>query len=390
MTGMRYSYREFAKMTHTTLRTLRYYESVGLIVPTLCHDKKYIEDHYFVVMQTIQLLKRAGYTLAQIKHILHDKNIEDQIIMQKDLLNIQLTNTKVMLSLIDEMQKDKDMDIYEIYKKFLQIQNRKNLQLQFETPDGLKTRIKFHHLHTHFDHNFHEWIFEHIIFHQNDHILEIGCGDGTLWDCNRQHIPKDITVILSDISQEMVKDCYKRLYDIPQIVSFDVADCFCLPYEDESFDIIIMNHVLMYLEHLDLALKEIQRVLKPGGLLYCTTIAHDMLKERDKMLKRFDPKISFHQEILYNRFGYENGKEKLQQYFEDIELFDRKEIYEITDMDFLYQFILSGKGLSNDLEILYRKKREFYNYLKNIFSKNKVFQLTVHTGMFQAKKEEKS
>ncbi len=138
---MRYSYREFAKMTHTTLRTLRYYESVGLIVPTLCHDKKYIEDHYFVVMQTIQLLKRAGYTLAQIKHILHDKNIEDQIIMQKDLLNIQLTNTKVMLSLIEEMQKDKDMDIYEIYKKFLQIQNRKNLQLQFETPDGLKTRI---------------------------------------------------------------------------------------------------------------------------------------------------------------------------------------------------------------------------------------------------------
>lgn len=61
--------------------------------------------------------------------------------MQKDLLNIQLTNTKVMLSLIEEMQKDKDMDIYEIYKKFLQIQNRKNLQLQFETPDGLKTRI---------------------------------------------------------------------------------------------------------------------------------------------------------------------------------------------------------------------------------------------------------
>lgn len=43
---MRYSYREFAKMTHPTLKTLRYYENVGLIIPILCHDKKYIEDHY--------------------------------------------------------------------------------------------------------------------------------------------------------------------------------------------------------------------------------------------------------------------------------------------------------------------------------------------------------
>lgn len=70
---MKYSFREFAGKSQTTLRTLRYYESFGLIKPVSCQDKKYIEDHYFVVMQTIQLLKRAGYTLAQIKHILLDK-----------------------------------------------------------------------------------------------------------------------------------------------------------------------------------------------------------------------------------------------------------------------------------------------------------------------------
>ncbi len=97
------------------------------------------------------------------------------------------------------------------------------------------------------------------------------------------------------------------------------------------------------------------------------------MKERDEMLKDFDPKISFDQEILYHCFGYENAREKLSQYFAHIELFDRKEVYEVTDMNLFYQFMLSGKGLSPNLEPLYRKKAQFYEYLKNYFIKNKVF-----------------
>ena len=57
----------------------------------------------------------------------------------------------------------------------------------------------------------------------------------------------------------MVNECYRQLHDIPQIIAYDIADCFSLPYADESFDMVIINHVLMYLEHLDLALKEIKK-----------------------------------------------------------------------------------------------------------------------------------
>lgn len=384
----KYSFREFAKICHTTQRTLRYYESINLIFPVIENGQKYIDESYFIQLQTIQLLKRAGYTLEEIKHIIKDKNIEEQIIIQKDLLNIQLTNTKTMLSLIDELQIENNMDISDIYTKFLQIQNRTNLQLQFETPDGLKTRVLFHHKHTHFEENFHEWMFNHYEFRIGDKVLEIGCGDGTLWQCNKNRIPKDIEITLSDISQKMIDESYLKLHDITQIKSYDYADCFHLPYDDESFDIIIINHVLMYFENLNQALKEIYRVLKKDGTLYCSTIARDMMKERDEMLRQFDCKISFDQEILYNRFGYENGKEKLSQYFCDIELFDRKEIYEIKDMDLFYQFILSGKGLSPNLESLYKKKLQFYEYLKSYFNKNKIFYLTTHAGMFKAKKGE--
>lgn len=384
----KYSFREFAKICHTTQRTLRYYESINLIFPVVENGQKYIEESYLIQLQTIQLLKKAGYTLEEIKHIIKDKNIEEQMIMQKDLLNIQLANTKTMLSLIDELKIENNMDVSEIYTKFLQIQNRTNLQLQFETPDGLKTRVLFHHKHTHFKENFHEWMFDHYEFHTGDQVLEIGCGDGALWQCNKHRIPQDIEIILSDISQKMIDESYLKLHEVTQIKSYDYADCFHLPYDDESFDVIIVNHVLMYFENLNQALKEIYRVLRKGGTLYCSTIAKDMMKERDEMLRQFDSKISFDQEILYHRFGYENGKEKLRQYFCDIELFDRKETYEITDMNLFYQFILSGKGLSPNLEPLYKKKILFYEYLKSYFNKHQIFYLTTHAGMFKARKGE--
>ena len=111
-----------------------------------------------------------------------------------------------------------------------------------------------------------------------------------------------------------------------------------------------------------------------------------MMKERDELLKHFDPKISFNQDILYQQFGYENGKLKLSQYFKDIELFERKEVYEIIDANLFYHFILSTKGISTNFELLYKKKKQFYDFLKDYFSKHKVFYLTTHCGMFKAKK----
>lgn len=114
-----------------------------------------------------------------------------------------------------------------------------------------------------------------------------------------------------------------------------------------------------------------------------------MMKERDVMLKDFDSKISFDQEILYQRFGYENGKTKLEKYFQDIKLYDRKEVYEITDLDLYYQFILSGKGLSLNLEPLYKKKKQPYEYMQKYLNKNNLFYLTTHAGMFVARKRKK-
>lgn len=44
------------------------------------------------------------------------------------------------------------------------------------------------------------------------------------------------------------------------------ADICDLPFEDNSFDIILCNHVLEHIPNDTLAMKELYRILKPGGM----------------------------------------------------------------------------------------------------------------------------
>lgn len=71
---------------------------------------------------------------------------------------------------------------------------------------------------------------------------------------------------------------YKELFDNFQYETADkfdnsctyVCDIVAIPVEDERFDYILCNQVLEHLPEPKLALKELCRVLKPGGEIVCT------------------------------------------------------------------------------------------------------------------------
>lgn len=385
---MMYTFREFANLVGTTIRTLRYYEKIGLLNP-IDHDGiKHIDASYVVTYQTIQLLKQVNYTLEQIKQLLQNQHLNDQLLMQKDLIKIQITSQMAMLKFLEEIEHSPVSDERALFERYLLIQNQEHLHLQFDDPSNLEYRIAFHHRYTTYPISFQQWLFTHYQFHKEDHVLEIGCGDGTLWLENQNQIPADLEITLSDVSYHMLEKSKENLKAISQIKSYDLANAYRLPYADQSFDKVIMNHVLMYLEDENKALQEVKRVLKPGGIFYCTTIAEDMMQERDALIRRFDPSISFDQSTLYKRFGNENGQLLLEKLFNSVQLFERKEVYTICDVDDYYHFILSGKGLSLHLEPLYKQKESFYQFLTQEYKKQGAFHLTIHTGLFEIRKDD--
>lgn len=67
-----YSIGEFAKKTGLTVRTLHYYDEIGILKPSKITDagRRIYSDNEFVTLQRIVTLKYLGFSLEQIKHFL--------------------------------------------------------------------------------------------------------------------------------------------------------------------------------------------------------------------------------------------------------------------------------------------------------------------------------
>ena len=64
----------------------------------------------------------------------------------------------------------------------------------------------------------------------------------------------------------MIKEAQKG-YISKKNLTFEIADATCLPYANQSFDVVVIANALHIMEHSDKALQEIRRVLKNGGML---------------------------------------------------------------------------------------------------------------------------
>jgi SAM-dependent methyltransferase len=101
-------------------------------------------------------------------------------------------------------------------------------------------------------------------------ILDIGCGSGR-HTCAASRLEK-VVVIGSDVSLDEVKEARNRLRyqeDLGEvgggIWATLVADITGLPFPDHYFDMVICSEVLEHIPDQQTAVKEVSRVLRPGG-----------------------------------------------------------------------------------------------------------------------------
>lgn len=152
--------------------------------------------------------------------------------------------------------------------------------------------------------------------------------------------------------------------------------------KDESYDLVIANHVLFYCKNVNKALDEIVRVLKPGGVLVCSTYGSRHMQEISRLVSGYDKRIALEADKLFEKFGLDNGDKILKKHFSDVERRDYKDALVVDQAEPLVDYILSCHG--NQKEYLVDKYTDFKKYVEKKLVKP--MTITKEAGVFVCRK----
>ena len=100
-------------------------------------------------------------------------------------------------------------------------------------------------------------------------VLELATGTGLI---AKNIVNAAAHIEASDTSVEMIREAKRRNHSAK--LYFSVQDMFCLPYADESFEVVIVSNALHIVPQPEKALAEIHRVLRDDGVLIAPTFTH--------------------------------------------------------------------------------------------------------------------
>lgn len=387
-----YSSGEFARMAHVTLRTVRYYDKQDILKPSLVTESgaRFYTDEDFARLQQILLLKYLGFSLDDIREMtIGDSDYHFML----NSLNIQLRLVRdriEQMQLVEKAIQDTAQMIKEQHTiDWSQMLNlihltgmEKSLKNQYQNATNISSRINLHSLYSQNKQGWFPWIFEQCRISPGLRILELGCGDGTLWTGNLSLLPEDISITLSDISSGMLRDARRAIGSSDTRFAFRAFDCRKIPYKDESFDLVIANHVLFYCDDIPSVLKEVRRVLAPGGRFLCSAYGKAHMQEVSQLVQDFDERIVLSADRLYERFGRENGQSILASFFPKAQWLSYEDCLLVQDAEPLISYVLSCHGNQN--QYILDRYKEFRAYTARKTAKG--FRITKDAGVFLCEK----
>ena len=370
---------QFARLANVSERTIRYYDKIGLLKPSFVMENGYRQysDLDLLKLQKILSLKHLGFSIEEIFPMVMDNtNLKESFELQIDLIEDKISHLQSLKDALKRASQSSDLS-WNMILSLVQLSNEEtNIIEQYKNAKNLNDRISLHEKYSTNSQGWFNWLFEKIDFSKVNRLLELGCGNGKLWQANNIDL-RNREIFLSDISEGIVEEVRNKLGSDFNCI---VADAEKIPFKDAYFDSIIANHVLFYLNDLNQGLKEIRRVLKSNGVLYCSTYGSKHMKEITDIVQSFDSRINLSNHSLYGVFGLENGESILKEYFTSVQRMDYQDSLEITESKPLIDYIMSCHGNQN--EILGPKLNEFKEYIEELLVNNGKIIVTKQAGLF--------
>ena len=161
-----------------------------------------------------------------------------------------------------------------------------------------------------------------------------------------------------------------------QYLTFDVQN---IPFPNDSFDIVIANHMLYHVPCISQAIAEIHRVLNSGGVLYANTNGKNHFLELYDLIKKFHSGSESHESL---GFSLENGLDMVK-IFTLSELLRYEDSLEVTDAKDLLLYQLSLSDNSESLKDS-KKQEQLLHFFHSIIKEKGCIKITKDAGMIKA------
>ncbi|GKX68171.1 MerR family transcriptional regulator [Inconstantimicrobium mannanitabidum] len=384
----------FANKAGVTIRTIRFYDKQGLLRPSAYSDSGYrlYTDSDFAKLQRILTLKYIGFSLADIKTAIDksdaESNLKTSLQMQKEAMHNKIAHMKLVIDAIDKAEDmvntsenldwDKVIDIIRV------INAEKSILEQYRNSSNLVKRINIHDKFSVNKTGWYKWLMSKFRLASNMKVLELGCGNGVMWQYYINEVPESCEIMLTDLSEGMLNDTRLNLKEYVDRFNFKLADAHNIPFKDESFDVVIADHMLFYCNDRRKVFEEVQRVLKKGGYFYCSTVGKGHMKDLEKLLYSFHKDLVMSEFDIASEFGLENGENQLSEFFQQVKRYDYEDNLLVTEAEPLVQYVYSTHGNVN--EVLKDRREQFEEYVEEEMHKAGSIFITKKSGLFESRK----
>ncbi len=387
-------------MAQVSIRTVRFYDKQNILKPSYVTQAgaRFYTDADFARLQQILLLKYLGFSLDDIRGMLVEdpdpQFLKNSLQLQKKLIQDRIEQMELVAGAIDDtvqaLDENNEIDWSQMLALIHLTGMEKSLKSQYQNASNISARIRLHTEYSVNPQGWFPWIYEQcsdLLFHRfpggasfpnTPQILEIGCGNGALWTGNMDKLPDDVHIVLSDISEGMIRDVRRTLGNGDPRFDFATFDCSRIPYPDASFHLVIANHVLFYCDNIRAVCKEVRRVLMPDGIFLCSAYGPAHMKEITDLVQEFDHRIVLSADKLYERFGLENGEDILCNEFASVKRSHYDDEIVLYHAEPLIEYILSCHGNQN--QYLLDRYHDFRSFVEKKVRNG--FHITKDAGVF--------